>query len=242
MALNLFKKKNKGFDAFISYRRDGSDTFARMLKTELENKKYKVYLDVDNLHSSYFDDQLLDVIKNCNNFILILTTGSLEKCRDADDWVRKELLHAISYKRNIIPIFNTGYKFPHPTRIPDELKVIPRYQSIKYNSDFHDASIDKLISYLNLDPIPFPKAKEKPPKKDPDENEIIETTPDEIEEPTEEGETQPKIGTITIPNNTYSSKENSLIGLGEIGIVSHPHKIIPNNPIKIGSISITKLN
>src|SRR5271157_4735698 len=118
--------RNDRFDIFISYRREDSDVFARMLKTELEKKKLKVYLDVDNLHSSYFDNQLLDIIVNCNNFILILTPGSLERCSNPDDWVRKELLHAISHDRNIIPIYKKGFVFPPKEKIHVDLKDVPR--------------------------------------------------------------------------------------------------------------------
>lgn len=145
---NFFGQKSDHYDVFISYRRDGGDTFARMLKSELEKNRLQVYIDVDNLHSSYFDEQLLTVIDECTNFILILTPGSLERCKNQKDWMRREIVQAIESNCNIIPIFNKGFDFPISSAFPEELKNIPRYQSIEYSNQYHQAAIEKLISFL----------------------------------------------------------------------------------------------
>lgn len=89
-----------------------------------------------------------------------MTPGSLERCINPDDWVRKELLHAISHNRNIIPIFKKGFTFPPKEKIPDDIRDVPRYQSIEYVNEFHKPVIDRLISYLILKPIAN-KEKEK---------------------------------------------------------------------------------
>ena len=43
------------YDIFISYRRIGGKDKARPLKSELEKRGYKVFLDFDDLKDSVFD-------------------------------------------------------------------------------------------------------------------------------------------------------------------------------------------
>jgi hypothetical protein len=50
------------YDAFISYRRDGSASQARLIKSELTNRGYQVFLDVADLDKGHFDDKLLTTI------------------------------------------------------------------------------------------------------------------------------------------------------------------------------------
>jgi hypothetical protein len=82
---------------------------------------------------------------------LILTPGSLERCATKEDWLRLEILQAIKSQCNIIPVYNSGYVFPEKETIPNELKDIPRYQSIEYFNQYHNAAIDKLVSFLIRD-------------------------------------------------------------------------------------------
>lgn len=41
----------------------------------------------------------------CRNMIVILLPGSLERCNDADDYVRREIALAIKEGKNIIGYF-----------------------------------------------------------------------------------------------------------------------------------------
>ena len=145
--MNLFNRKPE-FDAFISYRRDGSSEFARLLKGELEKHKIKTFLDVDNLQQSYFDEQLLVRIGNAPNFILVLSEGSLDRCADPSDWMRKEIEQALKTNRKIIPVFKQGFRFPDEKLLPGLLKELPRYQSVGYSHEYHEASIQKLVNYV----------------------------------------------------------------------------------------------
>lgn len=145
--MNLFNRKPE-FDVFISYRRDGSSEFARLLKGELEKRKIKAFLDVDNLQQSYFDEQLLVRICNAPNFILVLSEGSLDRCADPSDWMRREIEQALKTNRKIIPIFKQGFRFPTEKMLPGLLKELPRYQSVGYSHEYHEASILKLVNYI----------------------------------------------------------------------------------------------
>ena len=77
----------KKYDIFLSYRRDGGESTARILRDQLTQRGYRVFLDVEALASGAFDAGLFSVIDECTDFLLILSPGSLERCAQEDDWV-----------------------------------------------------------------------------------------------------------------------------------------------------------
>ena len=138
---------NDQHDAFISYRREGGSDIARVIQVELSGKHgRKPFLDLKELtrQGGAFDEKLLDTVKNVDNFILILSPGALDRCQNEDDWVRKEVAHAISSNKNIIPIELDGFAAPSEG-LPVEIQGILRIQRVKYNRFYHDAAI-QLIS------------------------------------------------------------------------------------------------
>lgn len=82
------------YDIFISYRREGGAQYARILKAELEKRGYRgrVFLDYDELRDGKFDSRIMAAIDSARVFIFILSPGSLDRCCNADDWVRQEIL------------------------------------------------------------------------------------------------------------------------------------------------------
>ena len=89
------KASNASYDIFISYRRDNGWDTAKHLRDILTAKGYSVFFDVDSLRSGNFNTALLDVIKNCTDFIIILSPNSLDRCVNEGDWVRRELACAL---------------------------------------------------------------------------------------------------------------------------------------------------
>lgn len=90
---------------FISYRRDAAGkSFARSIKQALTHQGYDVFLDVDNLDAGQWAQQILSQVPQRAHFLLLLTPGALDRCGDADDWVRREFLLALEHRRNIVPV------------------------------------------------------------------------------------------------------------------------------------------
>ena len=44
-------------------------------------------------------------------FLIILTKGSLARCRNEGDWLREELEHAVAVDRVIVPLIITPFAF-----------------------------------------------------------------------------------------------------------------------------------
>lgn len=81
---------------FISYRRDGGDTTAKLICETLKHKGYTVFFDCDSLKGGCFDNRLLDAIDKCSDVILVLPKNALARCKNENDWVRQEIRRALT--------------------------------------------------------------------------------------------------------------------------------------------------
>jgi len=96
--------KQPKYDIFISYRRDGGAQYARTLQLMLEKKGYKVFLDYDELKDEKFSPQIEAAIKNSTIYLILLTKGSMTRCTNEGDWVRREIEIAIENGKRIVPV------------------------------------------------------------------------------------------------------------------------------------------
>lgn len=115
---------SRGYNVFISYRRDSGEKDARIIQLALKNKGYSVFLDYDELIDGKFDHRIEDAIKQSSVFLLLLTEGALDNCIHEFDWVRQEIEWANKYSCYIIPV-NIDYSFNnYPPNIPQELRSL----------------------------------------------------------------------------------------------------------------------
>ena len=111
-------QENTKHDIFISYRRNGGFEAAHYLFHQLEKDGYDVTFDIDALRSGRFDEALLSRIDECTDFIVVLSRGCFDRSMDPDfppenDWLRRELAHALAQRKNVIPIMLGGFtSFP----------------------------------------------------------------------------------------------------------------------------------
>lgn len=133
------------YDIFISYRRSSFE-LANLIATRLKAAGYRVFFDLEAMDSGPFNKQLFQVIEECRDFVLVLPPNTLERCEDADDWVRKEVLHALQNKKNIIPILLNGFQWPKT--MPSGMEELSMYQSIAASIDYFDLAMQRLESYL----------------------------------------------------------------------------------------------
>ncbi len=135
------------YDIFISYRRDGGKELARPLKSELERRGYRVFLDFDELKDGIFDRRIMEAIDNAPIFMVVLSPHSLDRCANADDWVRREIEYALEHDRHFIPV-NPDLSFEgFPTDIPDNLKTglgQHQFSEVMFGQLFM-ASVDKMV-------------------------------------------------------------------------------------------------
>jgi len=131
---------------FISYRRDGGDVTAKLICESLKARGYSVFYDVDSINRGHFDKRIFTAIEKCDDFIIVLSRGALDKCRSANDWVRWEIRHALKNKKNIVPVLLPDFNFP--TMLPADIKEVSLMNGVTLIMDFFDSVIDKLTKRM----------------------------------------------------------------------------------------------
>jgi len=132
---------------FISYRRDGGDTTAKLICETLKNKGFSVFYDFDTLKGGFFDERILTAIEECNDVVLVLPPHALDRCVNEDDWVRREISHALEHGKRIIPVMLKDFAFPK--NMPSDIAEIARYNGVLFMMEYFDAAIGKIIEKLS---------------------------------------------------------------------------------------------
>ncbi len=134
------------YDIFISYRRDAFES-ANLFATRLKALGYRVFFDVESMNPGKFNEQLLDVISKCKDFILVLSPNALDRCNDEGDWVLRETMCAMKHKKNIIPIMLSGFVWP--TEMPEGMEELCNYQALApAPNTYYDLQVQRLRGYL----------------------------------------------------------------------------------------------
>lgn len=134
--------------AFISYRREQGSEVARIVQTEMARRGFSCFLDVKDLKAEHFANRLLKEIEQAPNFILVLAPNSLDRCNNDDDWLRREIAHALKNHKHIIPLMLNNFQFPPGYRLPEDIRGVERHNGVSYSHEYFEATFDKLQSFL----------------------------------------------------------------------------------------------
>lgn len=149
------------YDIFISYRRtdakgniSGRD-IARLLSKEFKLYGYKTFFDYSELKDNDFAQTIIPAVENCKIFILVVTTDSLVRCSNTDDWVRREIKTAIDNNVKIITVNPDNAFNGWPEQLPEELLSIKTIQmsAIDMNSNF-EVTVKQMIEDRILPVLP----------------------------------------------------------------------------------------
>lgn len=132
------------YQIFISYRREGGEHLAALLKDRLSRMGYKVFYDVESLRSGDFNAALLSVIEECEDMLVVLPPGGLDRCiSDEKDWVRREVVHALNCKKNVIPVKLRNFEFPE--ELPEQLKPLSKMNAVSADMEYFDAVLQRIV-------------------------------------------------------------------------------------------------
>jgi tetratricopeptide (TPR) repeat protein len=141
---------------FISYRRSVSAFIARAVFQDLRSNNYDVFMDVESIHAGEMDTIILNQIGARPYFLLILAPGSLDRCDEPDDWLRREIEYAMDLKRIIIPLTTSNFEFDSAKHhLTGKLEDLHRFQAVSVPHDYFDAAMDRLRNRF-LRPINVP--------------------------------------------------------------------------------------
>ncbi|HVO41882.1 MAG TPA: TIR domain-containing protein, partial [Aggregatilineales bacterium] len=131
---------------FISYRRHVSAFIARAVFLDLQAHGIDTFMDVESINSGAFDTIILNQIAARPYFLVILTPGTLDRCLDPGDWLLREIQHAVTLDRVIVPLVTPYFSFGDCAKfLPEPLKTdLPRQNALSLPHDYFEAAMDKL--------------------------------------------------------------------------------------------------
>ena len=123
---------------------------AGRLSDKLKDQGYRVFYDIESMRSGPFNEQIYAAIDQCEDVLLVLPQGALDRCRDEGDWVRKEIEYALKTGKNIIPLLMRDFFFPDD--LPESIRAVAMCEGVKVDSSYFDAMIARICELLRSKP------------------------------------------------------------------------------------------
>lgn len=140
---------------FISYRRGVSKFIARAVFQDLRQHGFDVFLDVENIDSGEFDKIILNQIAARAHFVVILTEGTLERCGEPGDWLRREVEYALDVQRNVVPVLIDDFKLDIQTQamLTGQMSGLMRHNALKLYYEYFDEGLERLRGRYLKQPV-----------------------------------------------------------------------------------------
>jgi tetratricopeptide (TPR) repeat protein len=132
---------------FISYRRDVGGILAMALYQHLTEQAIDAFYDIENIRAGQFDTIILKQIAGRPYFLLVLTPGTLERCHDPNDWLRREIDQAVATQRVVVPVYTPSFDFSDIERLlPDELgQTVRRFNGQELPQRWFRFAVQQLV-------------------------------------------------------------------------------------------------
>ncbi len=152
---------------FISYRRSVASFIARAVFNDLRAHGFDVFMDVESINSGEFERIIPAQIAARAHFLPILTPGTLERCSEPGDWVRREIELAIDLERNIVPLLIGDFSFEGAAPfLTGKLARLRAFNGLPVPHEYFDAAMERLRTRflqrpVDLEITPPPEAHEE---------------------------------------------------------------------------------
>ena len=144
---------------FISYRREGSSTFAGILHDTLCRSfpSAGIFKDKNKLHAGKdFKKQIEDAIDRSSIMLVLINKGwakltdqqGRKKLFSKEDFIRHEIRTAILKEKHILPVLFEGGQMPDKKDLPADIKKLSDYQAHEIDPDNTVKSINKLVELI----------------------------------------------------------------------------------------------
>ena len=156
---------------FISYRRDDSAAYARLVRDRLVPQfgREALFMDVDTVRAGMnFVKIIREEVAKCDVLLAVIGPKWLEapdeegnrRLDDQNDYVRIEIATALQRDIPVIPILLDGTRMPRAGRLPEDLKELEQRSGLEIRHTSFDSDIDRLIRELKRPPEQAGAAKE----------------------------------------------------------------------------------
>ena len=115
---------------FLSYRRDVSGPMAHLVRNDLVAHGFDVFMDVASIGSGEFERVILREIEARTHFLVLLEPGSLDRIAEPGDWLRREIAHALTHRRNVVPLLAAAPACRAPRTCPPTSRGLPSLNAV----------------------------------------------------------------------------------------------------------------
>jgi len=129
---------------FISYRRAVSWATARLVFNDLVRHDFDVFMDVESIDGGHFERIVLAQIAARVHFVVLLEPGSLDRIAEEGDWLRREISHAITHGRNVVPVTASGFQMRADLTLPQDIAQLTSFNTVSVPHDYFDEAMRKL--------------------------------------------------------------------------------------------------
>lgn len=145
--------------AFVSYRREDSSAASRWLANSIARTfgAHSVFVDTETIRMSddwgaRIEEALLSstlVLPVIGSRWLSLTdTNYRRRIDDTDDWVHKEIQHALAERKRILPILLSRTPMPTAAALPAPLSGIARFQGFELRDERWESDLATLLAEM----------------------------------------------------------------------------------------------
>jgi tetratricopeptide (TPR) repeat protein len=139
---------------FVSYRRATGSVWALAISQHLTHHGYDVFFDFAGLASGAFEQVIIENVRARAHFLVLLTPSALQRVREPEDWLRREVETAIESRRNIVPIMLEGFDFATPSisrNLTGTLAPLKAYNGLSVPIEYFDPAMERLrTTFLNV--------------------------------------------------------------------------------------------
>jgi pterin-4a-carbinolamine dehydratase len=143
--------------AFISYRRDDTRDWANLIADTLQRQfgAGTVFLDTDNIRLA---DQWSKKIENALEFATVVIPiigpkwlflqnpdDGRRRLDSEHDWVRREIEHALTEEKELLPVTVSGARLPAANQLPPSIQELPSRQALRVAEK---RDVEALVEYL----------------------------------------------------------------------------------------------
>jgi hypothetical protein len=119
---------------------------AHLVRNELEQRGFHVFMDVIDIDNGQFEPTILSEIQTRKHFLILLEPGSLDRIRDPDDWLCREIAHALQHRRNVVPLLANGAQMPRAMDLPEEIASLSSFNAVPVPHDYFLEAMARLCN------------------------------------------------------------------------------------------------
>jgi hypothetical protein len=134
------------YDVFVSYCREDGATIARLLADKIAAEGYRVFLDVQELGSGSWSQELELRINECPDFVVVMTATYLARLRSEGSVIQREVAAALQRGRNVVPVLVET--MPPADQLPASVAALADANGIRFVHEYADAVVIKLCALL----------------------------------------------------------------------------------------------